>query len=218
VLDTGFGMVPAADAEERFERVARTVWRLYRYRGLFRYLLWTPPGVLRLGQKEGGVSTQAEVIGAFLGPDEATRLLALRARYDTSGNYADFLTYVDALRGPEYLLGLRERWRGLSVQPIQIEALRRVVAHARAAGGRPAWVLMPENPIFQGDPEVGALLVSRSDEVTAALRAEAERLDVPLLDLRRVVPPAAFIDLNHLAYGGEMMPFVAAGLAERHLF
>src|SRR5215831_6121253 len=44
LLDVGLrdGVVPPADLEARLDRMVRTVWRLYRYRSLFRELLLPP--------------------------------------------------------------------------------------------------------------------------------------------------------------------------------
>lgn len=219
ILDTGIrdGLVPPASTEMRLQRWLGTVWQLYRFRMVFHAELLPPPGrTVVVPSAEGPVATRAAMLEMFYGPEEARTLLALRDRYDESRDFADFVRFVDALRGPDYLLGLRERWRELIVQPFQLEALRRLVANVRAVGGRPVWVLLPENPVFEQDPEVGSLLVRHSDEVTAAVRAEAERLGVPLLDLRRKVDASQFLDLNHLDFGA-LQPLLATTLAERNL-
>jgi hypothetical protein len=79
-------------------------------------------------------------------------------------------------------------------------------------------VLLPENPFLGRDPEVGAEVIARSDEIAARLAAEARSLDVPVLDLRHALPPSAFFDLNHLVpNGGDLAPVLSGALARAGL-
>ena len=80
------------------------------------------------------------------------------------------------------------------------------------------WVLMPENPAFEEDPEVGPEVRARSDATAAALRVEADALGVDLIDLRHGTPREGFLDLNHLFYEhGGLAPRLARALGERGL-
>ena len=221
VLDTGFrdGLVPPADWEGRFDRWVRTSWRLYRYRALFHDLV-RPPDEQRTPTSPRAreqVQTPAELLETAFGPERAHEILALRATFDRTGAVDDFVHYVDLFRGQDYVTGLRERWQALEIEPLQLEALRRFVAHVRDAGGRPVWLLMPENPVFARDPVVGPLVARGSDAVAARLASEAAVLDVPLLDLRRAMPVSAFADYNHLFRTGVFFPVLTKALADRGL-
>src|SRR5262249_3427263 len=101
---------------------------------------------------------------------------------------------------------------------LQLEALRRFAANVRAAGGRPVWVLVPENPAFEADPQIGAQIPERSERAARAVRREAEALGVPLIDLRHAVARDGFLDLNHLCseHSG-FGPILARELAARGL-
>jgi hypothetical protein len=156
------------------------------------------------------------VLEREVGADRARELLALRATYERTQEPADFIRYVESLRGRDYLDGIRDRWRGLEPQPLQLEALRRFTAHVRAAGGRPAWLLLPENPLLERDPEVGAEVARVSNDVATRLAGEATALGVPLLDLRHALPPSAFADLNHLFFStGAFFPAITDALRTR---
>jgi len=219
VLDAGFrdGLVPPADWDARFDRWVRTVWRLYRYRVLLHDLL-IPLGEPRMPILPVQFFTLPMMLEHDFGPDRARELLALRAVFERSQEPADFIRYVESLRGRDYLEGLRERWRELAPQPLQLEAVRRFTAHVRAAGGRPAWLLLPENPLLARDPVVGSDVTRLSDEVASQLTANAAVLAVPLLDLRRALPPSAFTDLNHLVFSsGVLFPALAAALESHGL-
>ena len=220
LLDTGFrdGLVPPGDVEARLDRWVRTVWHLYRYRALLHDLLRPPAERRTPGAFLDIVHTPAEIFVMSYGPERAEELLRLQATFAASGRFEDFARYVTELRGPDYLPGLRERWRDLTPQPVQLEALRRLAAHARDAGARPVWLLLPENPLLELDPEVGGEVATRAAEVAAVVRAEAEALGVPVIDLRTAVPPDGFLDLNHLVYSsGRLLPTLAAALAARGL-
>jgi hypothetical protein len=218
VLDTGFrdGLVPPADAAARLDRWVRTAWLLYRYRTLFYDLFLPPPGYVRHEPGPEALRTRAGIL-TMLMPDRAAELIPLYTRFEQTQRYEDFLRYVEGLRGPDYLRGLRDRWRGLEPQAVQLVALRRTAEHVRGDGGRQAWILMPENPLFRQDPEVGPELGARSDAAAAAVRREAAASDVPLIDLRDALPSTAFVDLNHVDYSGPLFPILAAALADRHL-
>jgi hypothetical protein len=214
MLDTGFrdGLVPPADWESRLDRWVRTVWGLYRYRVLLHDLV-VPSSEPRRPPLPPGLLTPAMVLELEVGPDRARELLALRATYERTQDPADFIRYVEALRGRDYLAGIRDRWRGLEPQPLQLEAVRRFTAHVRAAGARPAWLLLPENALLERDPEVGAAAARISDEVAMQLAAEATALGVSLLDLRHALPPSAFGDLNHLCFSnGAFFPALTEAL------
>ena len=199
LLDVGFGpaLVPPADLETRLDRWGRTVWHLYRYRTLFRDLLLPPSGrtTPRIFFDTRHSPTEFfETVYA----DRAAELLALRRRFEQSDDWDDVVRYVDELQGTGYLPGLRDRWRDLAPQDLQLEALRRFAAHVRDAGGRPVWVLMPENPVFEQDPEVGGVVRTHSDQAAVRIVTEAHDVDVPVIDLRHALPRSAFLDLNHL--------------------
>ena len=219
-LDVGWrdGLVPPIDLDARLDRWVRTVWRLYRYRRLLRDLV-VPSDEPRTEPDLSEERTMAEVFASAMGAEPARKALALRPGFERAGSFADALPYLEALRGVEYVPGLRERWRTLRPQPLQIEALRRAASHVRDAGGRPVWVLLPENPLLELDPEVGSSVRQRSDEVTARLRAAASADAVPLVDLRRLLPPSGFSDLNHAfpLSPAEVMEPLAAALATRGL-
>jgi hypothetical protein len=220
-LDVGWrdGLVPPADLEARLERWARTGWRLYRYRRFFHDLLFVPdeprtPSALL----EVDVSVRDSYVRMF-GAERADQLMALRDGFERAERFAEVEHFVRELRGPDYLAGLRARWRTLQPQALQIEALRRAAEHVRRSGGRPAWMLIPENPAFELDPEIGADVRRRSDEAAQLLRAAAEQSGVPLLDLRRTVPARRFQDLNHTLrlQPSELLAPVASELAARGL-
>jgi len=214
MLDTGFrdGLVPPADWESRLDRWARTVWRLYRYRVLLHDLL-VPSGAPRKPPLPPRLMTPAMALELEVGPDRARELLAMRATYERTQDPADFIQYVQALRGRDYLDGIRDRWRGLELQPLQLEAVRRFTAHVLASGARPAWLLLPENPLLERDPEVGSDVARVSNEVATRLAAESSALGVPLLDLRHALPPSAFVDLNHLFFSnGAFFPALTEAL------
>jgi hypothetical protein len=214
MLDIGFGdgLVPPADWESRLDRWVRTAWRLYRYRVLFHDLL-VPSSEPRLPPLPVQLLTPAVVLERGFGADRARELLALRATYERTQDPADFIRYVESLSGRDYVQGVRERWRGLEPQPIQFEAVRRFTAHVRAAGGRPVWLLLPENPLLERDPEVGSQVARVSEDVTRRLATDATALDVPLIDLRHALPPSAFADLNHLFFSnGALFPALTEAL------
>ncbi len=220
LLDTGFrdGLVTAPDIGYRLDRWLRTVWLLYRYRSLFRDMAFTPDGPRIPASTLERHLEPAEFLAIFYGADRARELTAARAEYEATHDAALFARYLVALRGDDYAAGVRSRWRGLEVESIQEEALRRTVAHVRAAGGRPVWVLLPENPLLASDAEIGTEVRARSDAVAARLGADAAALDVPLLDLRHSMPESAFVDLNHLYFNsGRFIPVLADALAERGL-
>ncbi len=217
LLDVGFGteLMPPADVEDRLDRMVRGGWRLYRYRRLFRYLLLPPVAERRTPAEWLDQSQTLDVaLARAFGPAKARELLGLRARYEASGDFADLAAYLDAVRGPGYLPGLRQRWRELAAQEIQLAALRGMVAGARRLGAQPAWLLVPENPWLARDPEIGALVRTRGAEVGAVVDALATELRVPLIDLRHALPPSAFVDLNHAIYNrGDLVPEIARRLA-----
>jgi hypothetical protein len=88
----------------------------------------------------------------------------------------------------------------------------------RTAGGRPVWVVLPENPILERDPEIGGEVRRRSDAIVEQVAARADASNVPLIDERAALPPSAFLDLNHVfpSRGESMKPLVAR-LAARGL-
>lgn len=220
MLDTGLsdGLVPPADWEARLDRWVRTPWHLYRYRTLFHDLALPSRERRTPNAQLEEVLTTAQLLAQSVGPARVPELLALREAFARSRDPADFLRYVEALRGPDYLSGLRERWRALQPQPLQLEALRRFAAHVRAAGGRPVWLLLPENPLLERDPEVGVEVARRSEEIAGVVAAEAATHGVPVLDLRRSLPPDAFVDLNHLrGSSGVMFPVLVDALERRQL-
>src|SRR5262249_6292265 len=143
---------------------------------------------------------EREFFFTVYGPEHGTELLALREEFERSYSYADLARYVEALQGPAYLPGLRASWGGLELQSLQLAALHRFVAHVAHAGALPVLVALPENPLFERDPEVGSLIRSRSDAIFARVRDEAEIDHAWLIDLRRGLAPTAFFDLNHLFY------------------
>lgn len=216
-LDAGWrnGMVPAADLEGRLDRWARTVWRLYRFRRLLRDLVLPADGWRRGVAPLPAPKTPEELMERTYGPERARKLAELRPGFVRGERYEDALPYLLELKGREYVDGLRERWRTLVPDQLQLEALRRTAAHVRDAGGRPAWVLLPENPVLELDPEIGAEVRRRSDEVARTVQAVADEVHVPLLDLRRLLPPAGFSDLNHAMVRGaaDFMKPIAAQLA-----
>lgn len=199
LLDVGFrtAVVPPADLEGRLDRWGRTVWHLYRYRSLFRDLLLPPPGRTTPRVFFDTRHSPAEFFETVYA-DHAAELLALRRRFEQSDDWDDIVRYVDLLQGTGYLPGLRDRWRDLEPQDIQLTALRRFADHVRDAGGRPVWVLMPENPVFEQDPEIGGVIRTHSDQAAVRVVTEAHDADVPLIDLRHALPRTAFLDLNHL--------------------
>ncbi len=220
LLDVGLrdGMVPPADLEARLDRWVRWAWALYRYRTLIADLLFPPEERRTPRAFFDEPHDQAEFFEMLYGPERAGSLLALREAALRGGDWSAVARYVEALQGPAYLPGLRERWRTLEPQPLQLEALRRVVANVRAAGGRPVLLLVPENPQLELDPEIGAEVRRHSDAAAALLASEASRLGIELVDLRRDRPPESFLDLNHLFYQhGGLAPRLAATLAERGL-
>ncbi len=219
LLDVGFenGLVPPADLETRLDRWGRTVWHLYRYRSMFRDLLLPPTGRTT---PRSFFSTRHSPTEFFetVYADHAAELLALRRRFEQSDDWDDVVRYLDELQGTAYLPGLRDRWRDLEPQELQLEALRRIATHVREAGGRPVWVLMPENPIFEQDPDVGGVVRTRSDQAAVRVVTEAHDADVPLIDLRHALPRSAFLDLNHLflEHSG-FAPLLAKELGRRQL-
>jgi hypothetical protein len=161
---------------------------------------------------------EEDFFAAVYGRERAPELLELRAKYKEGASYADVERYVAAVQGDAYLPGLRERWRSLEPDPLQLEALRHFVANVRAAGGRPVFVLLPENPAFEADPDVGAEIPERSERAARAVRGEADALGVPLIDLRHAVGREGFLDLNHLFFEhGGFAPILARELGSRRL-
>jgi hypothetical protein len=220
MLDTGLGdgLVPPADLEARLDRWVRSVWRLYRYRRLLADLATPARGASVPRDFYDEPHAEPEFFATLYGEDHAPRLLELRDKYKSGASYADVERYVGELQGDTYLAGLRERWRALEPNPIQLEALRRFAANVRAAGGRPVWVLLPENPAFEADPEVGAQIAARSERAARAVQGEADVLGVPLIDLRHAVPREGFLDLNHLFLDhAGFAPILARELAARGL-
>lgn len=220
LLDVGLrdGPVPPVDFEARLDRWVRTAWHLYRYRSLLRDLVLppderrTPAGYLDV------FHPFAELLATDFTPDQVRTILALRPGFENAARFDDVVRYLDAFRGPDYLKGLRERWRTLTPAPVQLEALRRSVDQVRRAGGRPAWLLLPENPLLERDPEIGREVAARSDAIAASVRATAKDVGVPLIDLRSALPPSAFVDLNHLPTNdGRLMAPLTDALAARGL-
>jgi hypothetical protein len=193
----------------------RSVWHLYRYRHLFRFVLFPPDEPRTPASRLDATLSVPELLAESYGSDRAQDLLALRAGALASGAWPQIAAYVDALRGAAYRGGLHERWRDLEVEDVQLEALRGFAANARAVGAQPVWVLLPENVWLEADPVIGAEVARRSARVAEIVQTEAASLGVPLADLRRALPPEAFLDLNHLAYNqGALIPALAAVVAE----
>jgi hypothetical protein len=217
LLDVGFadGLIPPASAEMRLDRWVKSGWHLYRYRRLVRDLI-APPSEARRTPAAWLDEEQAlpVLLERAVGAPAAAELLALRAQYEASGRVEQLERYVAALRGPDYLAGVRARWRDLVVQPIQLDALRGMVAHTRDAGARPVWLLVPENPALVQDPEIGSIVRERSGAVASTIASLARELDVPLLDMRAALPASSFIDLNHVVYNrGDLSADLASRLA-----
>jgi hypothetical protein len=216
LLDVGWraGPVAPADLEERLDRAVRSIWHLYRYRQLFRFVLFPPDEPRTPASRLDATLSVSELLAESYGADRARHLLALREAALASGAWPQIAAYVDALRGDGYRAGLHERWRDLDVAPVQVDALHRFADNTRAAGAQPLWVLLPENAWLEADPVIGADVARRSDAVAARLRHEAAAAGVPLADLRGALAPDAFLDLNHLAYNrGELIPALADAVA-----
>jgi hypothetical protein len=220
-LDVGWrdGLIPPIDREARLDRWVRTGWRLYRYRRLLHDLIVVPSERRTSADFLGAFHPPAEHIEHMVGGERARAVMALRPGFERGDRFEEALPYLEALRGQDYLAGLRERWRALVPQPLQLEALSLAAHHVRQAGGRPAWVLLPENPLLDRDPEIGAEVRRKSDEVAALLRAAADELRVPVLDLRTLLPPSRFADLNHTLPrdAADVMRPLAAQLADHGL-
>lgn len=220
ILDVGLrdGLLPPADLEARLDRWVRTGSELYRYRTLFSDLLLPTAGP-RVPRSFGDQPhSKQEFLEAFAGEERARELAALRPGFERGEDWDAVARYVDALQGPAYLPGLRERWRTLVVEPIQLAALERFAINVRAAGGRPAIVLVPENPLLERDPEVGAQVRRRSDDAASALQHAATLAGIETIDLRHGFAPAGFLDLNHLFYQhGGLAPRLADELRGRGL-
>lgn len=220
ILDVGVadGLLPPADLEARLDRWVRTASELYRYRTLFSDLLLPTSGP-RVPRSFGDQPhSKQEFLDAFAGGERARQLAALRPGFERGEDWDAVARYVDALQGPAYLLGLRDRWRSLAVEPIQLAAIERFAANVRAAGAQPVIVLVPENPLLERDPEIGSEVRHRSDEAAAALEHSATLAGVETIDLRRGFEPAGFLDLNHLFYQhGGLAPRLADELRTRGL-
>ncbi|MFM8410770.1 MAG: hypothetical protein ACKOCT_10870, partial [Alphaproteobacteria bacterium] len=154
----------------------------------------------------------------FAPEDRAERAVGLRAAFERGDDASAVAEYVDALQGPGYLDGLRRRWRDLAPQPVQSTALEAFARNVRAAGATPVFLLVPENPLLERDPEIGSLVRGRSDDAAAAVRTAAQALDVPVVDLRHGFEPRQFLDLNHLfrEHGG-LAPRLAGEMSARGL-
>jgi hypothetical protein len=219
-LDVGFfaGPVPPADLEARLDRWVRTVWLAYRYRTLFADLLFPGEGAQVPRAFYDQPNSKDEFFAAFRGPERAREIAALRPGFERGDDWGAAAAYVEALQGPAYLAGLRERWRSLEPAPVQLEALRALAGHVQRAGSRLVIVLVPENPVLELDPEVGREVRARSDAAAAAVEELAGDLGVTVIDLRRGFEPAGFLDLNHLFFQhGGMGPRLARELAARGL-
>jgi hypothetical protein len=211
MLDTGFrdGLVPPADWEARYDRWVRTIWRLYRYRVLLHDVL-APSNRGGMPSLRVQLFTPAAIFERDFGAERARELLAMRAVFDRTQAPADFIRYVESLNGRDYPEGLRSRWRGPRAAGAPARGAAAVRGSRACRGGRPAWLLLPENPLLARDPEVGAEVARISGEIAARLATQAVALDVPLIDLRDALPPSAFIDLNHLFYNtGVLFPALA---------
>jgi hypothetical protein len=198
-LDTGWrdGPVTPDGVEGHLDRWLRTTSRLWRWRELLHDVV-VPAREQRVPRDYlDHPRTPLEIYSMLADPERAATIVAARATFDASHRVEDFRQYVEALHGESYVAGLRERWRTLEVQPLQLVALRSLVAHVRAAGGTPVWVLLPENPFLRLDPEVGRVVDERSTEAADGLTRLAAEVDVALLDLRHSVDPEGFLDLNH---------------------
>ena len=219
ILDVGIadGPVSAGSLEERLDRWVRTAWQGWAQRSLYADLLLPPPG----RRVPRSFADRAEPKDAFLrrfaAEGRAERAVELRAAFER-GDPAAVAEYVDALQGPGYLDGLRRRWRDLAPQPVQSVALEVFARNVRAAGATPVFLLVPENPLLESDPEIGAIVRDRSEAAAIAVREAAAASRAPVIDLRRGFEPARFLDLNHLfrEHGG-LAPRLAGELAARGL-
>jgi hypothetical protein len=156
VLDTGFrdGLVPPADWDNPLRSLVRTVWRLYRYRVLLHDLL-IPSGEPRMPILPVQFFTLAMMLEHDFGPDRARELLALRAVFERSQEPADFIRYVESLRGRDYLEASAND--GGSSRRSRSSSRRCAGSRARACRRRPAGVAPPaENPLLASDPVVGS--------------------------------------------------------------
>ncbi|HZR82427.1 MAG TPA: hypothetical protein VFD92_15140 [Candidatus Binatia bacterium] len=220
ILETGStdGALPAVDLEERLDRWVRSVWQLYRYRALFSDLLFPVSGKRSPRGFSDEPHSEEEVFVEFSGPERGREIAALRPGFESGDDYGAAARYVDALQGPGYLRGLRERWRTASPEAVQLAALRGFARRVREAGARPVVVLMPENPLLERDPDVGRVVRARSDAAADALESEAAAVGIAVVDLRRGFPTRAFLDMNHLFFQhGGMAPRLASELAARGL-
>ncbi len=220
VLDTGFedGPVSSAGVEDRLDRWVRTTWQGWAQRSLYSDLLFPPPGRRVPRSFADRAEPKEEFLRRFAAEDRAERAVELRRAFESGADPAAVAEYVDALQGPGYLEGLRRRWRDLSPQPVQSLALETFARNVRAAGAVPVFLLVPENPLLDRDPEIGGLVRERSDAAAAAVRRAAAAVDTPVIDLRRGFEPARFLDLNHLfrEHGG-LAPRLAGELSARGL-
>jgi hypothetical protein len=219
-LDTGWrdGPVAPAGLEGHLDRWLRTTSRLWRWRELLHDVA-VPAREQRVPRDYlDAPRTPIEVYTMLADRERAARIAAARATFDASHRVEDFRRYVDELHGESYVAGLRERWRTLEVQPLQLAALRSLAEHVRAAGGTPVWLLLPENPFLRLDAEVGRDVDRLSDEVARAVTRLSEEIGVPVLDLRHTVGPEGFLDLNHLfmARSG-FAPILAEAMERRGL-
>lgn len=219
-LDTGWrdGPVTPDGLEGRLDRWLRTASRLWRWRVLLHDAV-APAREPRVPRSYlDAPRTPEEIYAMLAGPAAAAEIAAARAAFEASGDVNDFRRYVARLHGPDYLAGLRQRWRTLDTQPLQLAALRLLAEHVRTAGATPAFVLLPENPFLRLDPEVGTLVQQRSDAAADAVRALADATGVAALDLRRSVGPEAFLDFNHLFIDRSGFgPILAEAMARRGL-
>lgn len=220
VLDTGIadGPVSSGSIEERLDRWVRTAWHGFAQRSLYADLLFPPPGRRVPRSFADRVEPKEDFLRRFAAEDRAERAVELRPAFERGDDPGAVAEYLDALQGPGYLDGLRKRWRDLSPQPVQSAALEAFARNVREAGAVPVFLLVPENPLLERDPEIGAFVRERSEAAAAAVRQAAAAMEAPVVDLRRGFEPEQFLDLNHLfrEHGG-LAPRLAGELSSRGL-
>ena len=220
VLDTGFrdGPVAPGGLEARLDRWMGTLWRTWAQRSLYADLLFPPPGKRVVRSIADRADSEEDFLRRFAPEGSADRVIELRPRFERGDDPQAIAEYVGALQGPAYLDGLRNRWRHLAPQPVQCAALDTFARNVRAAGAVPVFLLVPENPLLDHDPVVGAVVRERSEEAAEAVRTAARAEDATVIDLRSGFGPERFLDLNHLVrQQGGLAPRLAREMANRGL-
>jgi len=194
------GPLPPRHAVDRLDRWARTVWPLYRFHEFARAAL--EDRLVRPARPEAFPdhvrSTRA--IFAYMHGKQAA---AVEQAYRAWRARPSLAAFVDYLRvgSSGHVEMVRNRVREATLPSLESPAgrvLDALLARLAANGWRAVVLLMPENPLLDGDVAGEYHVAGFSAAAADVIRTLAARHHFILVDARRWLPAEAFLDLDHV--------------------